>query len=175
MRVSPEGRSHVALSGSPFAPPGVDEERPPDRADGIGVVDVRTLKLLRVMPVGTDPEQLAVSKDGSRLFVSNEDAATVSVVDAADARIVATVKVGGEPEGVEVSPDGSVVYATSEEDGLVFAIDAARATLIRKFATPRPLSVPFLPMGPAPTWRARTDTRWRWWTRRSTRPSRRSR
>jgi YVTN family beta-propeller protein len=111
IRVGPDGRTlYVALSGSPIAPPGVDEKTlpPPDRsADGIGVVDLRTLKLLRVMPVGTDPEQLAVSNDGRRLFVSNEDAATVSVVDAADARIVATVKVGGEPEGVEVSPDGA--------------------------------------------------------------------
>jgi len=150
VRVSPDGTVlYVALSGSPFAPPGVDEKTlpPPHRsADGIGVVDARTLKLLRVMPVGTDPEQLALSKDGRRLFVSNEDAATVSVVEAADARIVATVKVGGEPEGVEVSPDGSVVYATSEEDGLVFAIDSAKATLIRKFATPpRPRSIAFLP------------------------------
>src|SRR5713101_5577257 len=134
---SPDGTLlYIALSGSPFAPPGVDEKTlpPPDRsADGIGVVDVRTLKLQRVMPVGTDPEQLAVSRDGARLFVSNEDAATVSVVDAAEGRIEATVKVGGEPEGVEVAPDGTVVYATSEEDGVVFAIDAARVTVLGKF------------------------------------------
>ena len=45
VRVSPDGTVlYVALSGSPFAPPGVDEKTlpPPDRsADGIGVVDVR--------------------------------------------------------------------------------------------------------------------------------------
>ena len=47
---SPDGRTlYVALSGSPAAPPGVDEKTlpPPDRtADGIGVVDVRQMKLL---------------------------------------------------------------------------------------------------------------------------------
>ena len=62
---SPDGTTlYVALSGSPPAPPGVDESTlpPPDRsADGIGVVDVRQMKLLRVLPSGTDPEVAASS------------------------------------------------------------------------------------------------------------------
>lgn len=152
IRLNPQGSAlYVALSGSPFAPPGVDEKTlpPPDRsADGIGVVDVRTLALVRTIPVGTDPEQLAISTDGGRLFVANEDAATVSVVSEADGKLEATVKVGGEPEGVELSPDGSVVYATSEEDGEVYAIDAATAKVIGRLPVPpRPRSTAFLPDG----------------------------
>src|SRR5262249_4628406 len=152
IRLSPDGALlYIALSGSPFAPPGVDEKTlpPPDRsADGIGIVETATLRLVRVMPVGTDPEQLAVSKDGTRLFVSNEDAATASVVSLPAGEIVATVKVGGEPEGVEVRPDGAVVYVTSEEDGEVFAIDTGTAKRVGKFATaPRPRSIAFLPDG----------------------------
>ncbi|PYQ54914.1 MAG: hypothetical protein DMF78_04080, partial [Acidobacteria bacterium] len=152
IRVGPDSATlYVALSGSPFAPPGVDEKTlpPPDRsADGIGVVDAAALKLVRMIPVGTDPEQLALSKDGTRLFVSNEDAATASVVALPSGQVAATVKVGGEPEGVEVRPDGAVVYVTSEEDGEVFAIDTAAAKLLRKFATaPRPRSIAFLPDG----------------------------
>ena len=135
VRVSPDRTTlYVALSGSPYAPPGVDEKTlpPPDRsADGIGVFDVASLKLVKLIPAGTDPEQLAVSKDGSRLFVANEDAAMASVVELATGRVVASVQVGGEPEGVELRPDGAVVYVTSEEDGEVFVIDAAKPTLLR--------------------------------------------
>jgi len=142
---------YVALSGSPFAPPGVDEKTlpPPDRsADGIGVVDLQALRLVRVIPVGTDPEQLAVSPDGRRLFVANEDAATVSVVDVASGRVLAALPVGGEPEGVEATPDGAVVYATSEEDSEVFAIDAQGMKLLGRFAVPvRPRGIAFLPDG----------------------------
>src|SRR3954469_7578724 len=98
---SPDGtKLYVALSGSPSAGPGVDEKTlpPPDRsADGIGVVDVRQQKLLRVLPSGTDPEQVAVSKDGSGVFVANEDAAMASVIDAASGKIVETFKIGEEP------------------------------------------------------------------------------
>src|SRR5512134_3086528 len=53
IRVSPDGSTlYVALSGSPIAPPGVDESKlpPPDRkADGIGVVSVSEQRLLRVI------------------------------------------------------------------------------------------------------------------------------
>ena len=128
IRVGPDGKTlYIALSGSPFAPPGVDESTlpPPDRsADGIGVFDTTALKMIRIIHAGTDPEQLAVNKDGTRLFVANEDAALTSVVDLATDKVIATVKVGGEPEGVELNPDGTVVYVTAEEDNEVFAIDA---------------------------------------------------
>ena len=32
------------------------------------------MKLLKVLPSGTDPEVVAVSHDGTRVFVANEDA-----------------------------------------------------------------------------------------------------
>src|SRR5262249_58575099 len=80
---SPDGkRLYVALSGSPNAGPGVDEKSlpPPDRtADGIGVVDLDQGKLIKVLTSGPDPEQLAVSPDGTRLYIANEDAARASV------------------------------------------------------------------------------------------------
>src|SRR3954469_7265860 len=85
---SPDGKFlYVALSGSPSAPPGVDEKTlpPPDRkADGIGVVDIAQRKLVRVLTSGPDPEQVAVSHDGTRIFVANEDAASLTVIDAGD-------------------------------------------------------------------------------------------
>ena len=73
IKPSPDGKSlYVALSGSPSAPPGVDEKTlpPPDRtADGIGEIDADTYKLKRIIHAGADPEQLAVSADGTRLYV----------------------------------------------------------------------------------------------------------
>src|SRR5262249_54909397 len=103
----------VALSGSPFAPPGVDESTlpPPDKsADGIGVFDVAQNKVARIVYGGSDPEQFAVSKDGTQLYVSNEDAAGLSIVDLASGKVVNTVATGEEPEGVTLSPDGKFVY-----------------------------------------------------------------
>jgi YVTN family beta-propeller protein len=152
IQVSPDGKTlYVALSGSPNAGPGVDPKTlpPPDRsADGIGEVDADTYKVRRIIHAGADPEQLAVSADGTRLYVANEDAEQLSVVDTASGMVVAAVKVGEEPEGVTLRPDGKVVYVTSEGDGAVFAIDTQTNKVLRRIPVgPRPRSIGFLPNG----------------------------
>src|SRR5688572_14922670 len=72
LRLSPDGTQlYVALSGSPIAPPGVDESTlpPPDRAaDGIGAVDLASNKLVRTFESGQDPEAFDVSIDGRTLY-----------------------------------------------------------------------------------------------------------
>lgn len=134
LKVSPDGKLlYVALSGSPIAGPGVDQSKlpPADKgADGIGVVDLATLKLLRVLRGVSDPEQLAVSGDGKRLFVASEDTGKGVVMDASDGRVMASMPVGGEPEGVTLSPGGRFVYMTSEEDHQVSVIDTATNRVI---------------------------------------------
>jgi len=127
MRLSHDGKLlYVALSGSPRGGPGVDESKlpPADRsADGIGVVDVATKKLLRTLPSGQDPEAFALSLDEKTLFVSNEETAEVSVVDLTSGTVKKKIAVGREPEGVSLRPDGQIVYVTSEGDNAVAAID----------------------------------------------------
>jgi len=152
IKPSPDGKSlYVALSGSPNAGPGVDPKTlpPPDRsADGIGEVDADTYKVKRIIHAGADPEQVDISRDGSRLYVANEDAAQVNVVDVQSGTVIATVKTGEEPEGVTIRPDGKVVYVTSEEDGAVFAIDTATNTVLKRIPVGhRPRSIGFLPDG----------------------------
>src|SRR5258708_7954002 len=124
----------VTLSGSPYAPPGVDESKlpPPDRtADGIGVIDVESGKMLRKLPSGADPEQFAVRRDGKVLYVSNEDAHGLSFIDPEQGKLLNTIATGDEPEGVTLSPDESRVYVTSEVEGTVTAVDTATAKIIK--------------------------------------------
>jgi YVTN family beta-propeller protein len=152
IHASPDGKTiYVALSGSPMAPPGVDESTlpPPDRsADGVGVFDVETHRLVRVIASGNDPEEFDLSKDGKLLYVSNEDAAKVSIVDLAAGRVIHELPVGEEPEGVTTSPDGKFVYVTSEDDGAIFVIDTAAAKVVKSFKVGlRPRDMAFLPSG----------------------------
>src|SRR4029079_12290629 len=149
---APDGKSlYAALSGSPNAGPNVDPKTlpPPDRsADGIGEIDADTYKVKRVIHAGNDPEQLAISSDGQRLYVANEDAAQVSVVDVPSGNVIATVKMGAEPEGVTIRPDVRVVYVTSEDEGAVYAIDTATNKVLKKVPVGhRPRSIGFLPDG----------------------------
>lgn len=148
MALSPDGtRLYVALSGSAIAGPGVDESKlpPPDRrADGIGVIDIASGRLVATLESGPDPETFALSPDGKTLYVSNEDTGRLSAVDTVSGKIRAAAVVGIEPEGVAVRPDGKVVYVTCEGDSTVHALDATTlATLATIPTKPRPRAIAF--------------------------------
>jgi YVTN family beta-propeller protein len=150
----------VALSGTPIAgPPQLDAEGNPifrkedpansdHTADAIGVVDVGLRKLVRAIPSGSDPEQFAISPDGKRLYISNEDIGSASVVNISDGKVVSTFPVKEEPEGVAFSPDGKQVFVTCETRGEVCVIDTASNRQTAQFVVPgRPRNVAFSPDG----------------------------
>jgi YVTN family beta-propeller protein len=137
LKLSPDGKLlYVAVSGLPKCPPDVSDEECAKRprysdADGIAVVDAATDRIVGHLSAGSDPEQFDVSHDGRRLFISNEDQATLSVIDARSGALIASVPVGREPEGVRVSPDGRWVLVTSETDSTVSIIDTKTLKVIR--------------------------------------------
>lgn len=150
LALSPDGRLlYVALSGVPKCPPPLTDEEcarlPRDRAaDGIAVIDTVALTRTRVLGGVSDPERVALSRDGRRLYASEEDAARLAVLDAAGGRVLAKVPVGREPEGVRVSPNGRWVLVTSEEDNNVTIVDAkSYAVLGRATVGIRPRDLAF--------------------------------
>ncbi len=128
IHLSPDGKMlYVAVSGSPIAGPGVDESKlpPADRhADGIAVIDTQTLRVLRVLVAGADPETFAVSGDGETLYVSNEDSSQVSAIDVTGRKPSRSGTVGDQPEGVAVSRDGRRVFVACEGADAVLLLDA---------------------------------------------------
>jgi YVTN family beta-propeller protein len=154
VKVSPDGRTvYVALSGSPKCPPSMPDEeceklKADKSKDGIAEVDVRARRVRRVLPGGSDPEQFDISRDGMRLYISNEDAGTASLVDVKSGTIDTTVRVGAEPEGVRLSPDGKLVYVTAESDTSIRVLDAATGRVNARIKVDRrPRDVAFTPDG----------------------------
>lgn len=129
MKLSRDGsRLFVAVSGLPKCPPSVPDEECARherdlKADGIAIVDTALRKVIKVLAAGSDPEQFAMSEDGKRLYVANEDVGLLSVVDVDAGKVIARIKVGLEPEGVGVSPDGRWVLVTNESDSSVSVVN----------------------------------------------------
>jgi YVTN family beta-propeller protein len=167
IHASPDGKLvYVALSGTPIAaPPQIDAKGNPifqkgkdddddegvkadKSADAIGVVDVAQRKLTGKITGGSDPEEFSLSKDGTKLYISNEDVKTASVINIATKKVEHIIAVGQEPEGVATSPDGKRFYVTCEAGGEVYAIDTGSYTSIGHFkVNVRPRSMAFLPGG----------------------------
>jgi YVTN family beta-propeller protein len=167
IHASPDGKFvYVALSGTPPSPPPKldaqgnpifqkgkgddddDDKNSDHAADGIGVIDVQRLAFVKKLAAGSDPEQFAVSADGKKIYIANEDVATASVINVADGKVEQIVRVGKEPEGVGLTPDGRFVYVTCETSGEVFVIAADTYKSVAHFVVGgRPRSIAFLPDG----------------------------
>jgi len=152
LKLSRDGsRLYAAVSGLPKCPPAIPDEQCAKfkrdlQADGIAVIDTSSLKLLRLLKAGSDPEQFDLSADGRLLFVANEDAAQTSVIDVHRGAITARIPVGREPEGVRVSPNGRWVLVTNESDNAVTVIDAYTFKIIRSIVVgQRPRDAAFTP------------------------------
>lgn len=153
---------YVALSGTPIAVPKFDTQGNPDfqrgktddddavsradkAADGIGIIDVAQHKLVNKLLVGSDPEEFALSKSGTQLYISNEDVKTASVISLSSGKVEHVVPIAQEPEGVATAPDGKTFYVTCETGGEVFVIDTASFKTVGHFSVPpRPRSMAFL-------------------------------
>ena len=142
---------YVAVSGLPKCPPSVPDAecaklKRDVQADGVATIDTATLKLVRVLKSGSDPEQFDLSRDGKRLYISNEDSAQASVLDTASGAIVATIPIGHEPEGVRVAPDGKWVIVTSETDSTVSIVDTTSLKVLKTASVGmRPRDLAFTP------------------------------
>src|SRR5207302_10648099 len=84
-----------------------------ESANALSIVDTSTNTVVATVPVGTVPIGVAVTPDGSGVYVANSGDGTVSVIDTSTNTVVATVPVGVVPIGVAVTPDGSGVYVAN--------------------------------------------------------------
>jgi YVTN family beta-propeller protein len=80
--------------------------------------------------VGVSPQGLAVTPDGTAVYVANsgDNPGDVSVINSATNTVVATVPVGNQPYAVSVTQDGTSVDVANG-DGTVSVIDTATYTV----------------------------------------------
>lgn len=120
-------------------------DKPHPRPDEIVAIDIASRKIVRRYNGGTDPEGIAITPDGKRLLMSNEDAGTASLVDVASGRTIAALVVGTEPEGVAISHDGRIAYVTGETSNTVSVIDLKAGKVLTNFLVDaRPRAAIFL-------------------------------
>jgi YVTN family beta-propeller protein len=85
------------------------------------------------IPVGPNPYGVAVTPDGSTVYVANSGTNTVSVIATATNTVVGSpITLGGNPIGVAVTPDGSKVYVANQgnQGGTVSVIATATNTIM---------------------------------------------
>ncbi len=77
------------------------------------------------------PIQLALSKDGKRLYVACENSNEVLVVDMTECRVVKAVKVGRHPFGLTLDPEERRLYVSNRWDDTISVLDLKEMKVVR--------------------------------------------
>jgi len=70
----------------------------------VRVIDTATNTVLTTVVVGIDPQDLAITADGTHVYVACFSANSVFVIDTSTNTVTATIAVGANPVGVAITP-----------------------------------------------------------------------
>src|SRR5579859_3126594 len=85
--------------------------------------ELNTLKAVQEIPTGTKPDALLYDKFSNRVFIFNNDGASVTVVDPVERKVVGTLDLGGAPEA-GVSDENGLIYVNLEDKNEVLVFEA---------------------------------------------------
>ncbi|MCZ6689070.1 MAG: beta-propeller fold lactonase family protein [Planctomycetota bacterium] len=118
------GVTVTAPGGSPaiyFTHPSTNDVR---------VHDLTTLSQLTTISVDLGPFDIAITPNGSKIYVANRGSDTVSVIDTATNAVTSTIAVGTGPQAVDFNLSGTEAYVGNVTSSDVSIIDVTTDTWI---------------------------------------------
>ncbi|WP_028930240.1 YncE family protein [Pseudonocardia asaccharolytica] len=102
--------------------------------NGLWVLDAAATKVLREIPTGHGAHGLYLSRDATRLFVTNRHEGSVSVLDAYTGAVLTKWRIpgGGSPDMGNVTADGSQLWLSGRYDATVYVLSTGDGHLIKK-------------------------------------------
>ena len=108
-------------------------------SNGLWVLNGAATKVLRHIATGRGAHGLYLSRDATKLYVTNRLGGTVSVLDAYTGRIESTwvIPGGGSPDMGNVSANGKELWVSGRYNDVVYVFDTANGRLLAKIPVGR--------------------------------------
>ncbi len=94
------------------------------RYPGYGPGYAQRMDLAEVLEVGGRPSGMAITRDGSQVFVADEASDTIVAIDTAKMTFD-RIDVGGPSRRLALTPDDSTLYVVRLDEGLISLVDVA--------------------------------------------------
>jgi YVTN family beta-propeller protein len=89
----------------------------------------RGSSLIKTVPVGHNPRQVAIDPAAHNVYVVNRASNTLSVLDSETLAVKKTIAVGTAPSAVAVNPPAGMAYVANSSSGTVSAISGTQAAV----------------------------------------------
>ena len=100
-------------------------------SNSVSVIDTSSNTVIYTIAVGTQPNGIAITPDGTRAYVAN-GGGDVWVLATSNNAVLAKVVVGGYPSGIAITPDGTRAYVTRDNANSVWVIDTSSNAVTAK-------------------------------------------
>ncbi|MCI0537821.1 MAG: beta-propeller fold lactonase family protein [Verrucomicrobiales bacterium] len=104
--------------------------------DSVSVIRPDNNTRITSIPVGDEPQSIALTPDGRTAYVANAAGSSVSVIQINDpawgtfsANVVSTLMTGAEPWNIVTSPDGKRVFVANSVQDTITVIDTASGAI----------------------------------------------
>ncbi len=110
----------------------------PNRDAGtVSVVDTSTNMVVDTIAVGSEPNSVVVTPDGTKVYISRGTMnGQVTVIQSSDNSVLTNIPVGINPSDIAITPDGSFVYVTNFNSFTVSKIDTSTDTVVDTLNVP---------------------------------------
>lgn len=102
-----------------------------DSTAHIGIIDVQSGSVARLIPTDKHPGPILYSPDGTVLAVANRGARTITIVNAATSQ-AQTMDVGNHPSALAFSGDGKRIFVTLADEDALAVVDVAAAKVTKR-------------------------------------------
>ncbi|MFX3624592.1 MAG: cytochrome D1 domain-containing protein [Ectobacillus sp.] len=100
----------------------------------VSILNTKDMKQVAAVNTGGGPAHIAVTPDGSQVWVANVNGNTVAVIDTKTNKLIKTIAVGQVPNEVAVSADGKWAFVANVESNTVTVIDAKSMEVVKSIA-----------------------------------------
>jgi DNA-binding beta-propeller fold protein YncE len=105
-------------------------------SDQLVEVDPYSYREIRRITVDPKPHGLAISADGSKVYLASDRTGNFQIVDARSGRITAQIHLGNDPNQMTLTKDGRFAYVPIRGENAIAVVQLDPLRLIKKLPSP---------------------------------------
>jgi len=105
-------------------------------SDQLVEVDPYNYRELRRIKVEPKPHGLAISADGSRIYIASDKTGIFQVIDARSGRITGQIPIGNDPNQMTLTKDGRFAYVPMRGESKIAVVELDPLRLVKKLPAP---------------------------------------